>query len=141
MIGYVLVVESLGNWIADKEIGFSCLGISDRKKNFFENLSLDDLLLTYVKGKGFLDIRQITSQKITKLGVKSHYPDGVWPWQIRTKLIAAVDVESAISPNDLQHTKLCEGQWGQRFQNSGRFIDESDGRAIEKAIKDASRKN
>ena len=138
---YVLNVESFENWVIDKKNGFEYLGITDRKRRFFEHLSLDDLLLTYVKRKGFLDIRQISSPDVGKLGIRSPYPDGIFPWRIGTKLVAALDDEMAISPNDLKHTKLCDGHWRYRFQNSGRFIDENDGRTIEKAIKMAVTKH
>ena len=137
---YVLIIESKANWSADRDVEFSRLGISDRRRRFFEALAENDLLITYVKATGFVDVRAIAAGGVKKLGLKGNYPEGGWPWQVPTRLVVNLGVENAVSPNLLSHTKLCAGQWRYRFQQSGRLIDGSDGEAIVAAMTHAAGK-
>ena len=137
---YILNVEGVQNWIADRSTSFSILGLSDRKKGLFSSLIEGDVIITYVKTHGFVDIREIATPGTIKLGLKSHYPDGAWPWQIRTRLVVCLSLEEALSPKDFPQTKLCEGTWRYRFQQSGRLIDENDGQVIAGALNIAARK-
>ena len=137
---YVLNVESVENWNADKASSFSSLGLSDRRKKFFEALVEGDTIITYVKGTGFVDLREIATPGVLKLGLKGHYPNGAWPWQVRTRLVACVGLSDALSPNAFPQTKLCAGTWRYRFQQSGRLLDASDGQAIAGALVEVARK-
>ncbi len=137
---YVLNVESIPNWEADKASDFSMLGLSDRRRKFFSSLEDGDVVVTYVKATGFVDVREIAAGGVTKLGLKGKYPDGAWPWQISTRLVVCLGIDHAISPNEFPNTKLCVGQWRYRFQQSGKQIDSDDGRQIAAAITKAARK-
>ncbi len=136
---YVLNVESISNWETDKAAEFSTLGLSDRRLKFFSSLEEGDVVITYVKATGFVDVREIASAKVTKLGLKGKYPDGAWPWQIGTRLVVCLGIDNAVSPNKFPHTKLCAGQWRYRFQQSGIQIDSDDGRQIAAAIEKAAK--
>jgi hypothetical protein len=137
---YVLNIEGAPNWEADRSSGFSHLGLSDRRKKFFDSLEVGDKIITYVKATGFVDVREVAAKGTAKLGMKGNYPDGAWPWQIKTRLVASVGLGSAISPNRFPLTKLCSGQWRYRFQQSGKRVDAADGDVIARAIIDAARK-
>jgi len=137
---YVLNVESISNWKTDKAANFSTLGLSDRRRKFFSSLEEGDIVITYVKATGFVDVREISAAGITKLGIKGTYPDGAWPWQIGTRPVACLGIDNAVSPNDFPHTKLCAGQWRYRFQQSGIRMDPEDGRQIAAAIVKAANK-
>jgi hypothetical protein len=137
---YVLNVERIANWTADKEGGFSYLGLSDGRKAFFATLKEGDVIVTYVKGTGFVDVREIATPGVLKLGIKGHYPEGAWPWQVRTRLVACAGIENAIRPTSLSNTRLCSGQWRYRFQRSGTPIDDNDGRIIAESIRNAAKR-
>ena len=131
---YVLNVESIPNWKADKTAHFSTLGFSDRRLKFFSSLEVGDVVITYVKATGFVDVREIATGGVSKLGLKGLYPDGAYPWQISTRPVACLGIDKAISPKEFPNTKLCSGQWRYRFQQSGKHIDSDDGRQIAAAI-------
>jgi hypothetical protein len=131
---YVLNVERIANWEADQTAGFSHLGLSDRRRKLFESLREKDIIVTYVSGNGFVDVREILKSGVSKLGIKGNYPDGAWPWLIHTRLIANVGLEKAISPRLLSNTKLCAGEWRYRFQQSGKLLEPKDGKIIADAI-------
>ena len=136
---YVLNVEGVLNWNADKAASFSTLGFSDLR-SFFESLTTGDVIITYVKGHGFVDLREIAVPGVLKLGLKGHYPEGAFPWQIRTRPVACIALNEAVSPNRFPQTKLCAGTWRYRFQQSGRLIDFNDGRVIADALVKAARR-
>ncbi len=140
VIKYVLNVESIPNWEADQAANFSALGISDRRRKFFASLQDGDVIITYVKATGFIDVREIAAAGVTKLGLMSTYPDGAWPWQIRTRPVVSLGLDRAISPNEFPATKLCAGVWRYRFQQS-RLIDARDGWSIAKAITKAAQQS
>jgi len=133
---YILNVEGIPNWRTDQAASFKILGISDRRRTFFSSLSVSDVIVTYVKGTGFVDIREIAEVGVFKLGLKGEYPDGAWPWHVRTRLIVSVGLGRAISPNEFPNTRLCAGSWRYRFQQSGRLIDAHDGRIIAAAVQE-----
>jgi hypothetical protein len=64
---YWLSVETPDNWIADKVTGFSLMGIADRKKALAQTVEAGDLILTYVKGRGFADIRRVVTKGLVAL--------------------------------------------------------------------------
>lgn len=131
---FILNVESVPNWRADQAAAFASLGLSDKRRAFFASLREGDVIVTYVKATGFTDVREIAVPGVTKLGLKGQYPEGAWPWQVCTRLVASVGLDRAISPNDFPNTKLCAGQWRYRFQLSGKLIDAKDGQLIADAI-------
>jgi hypothetical protein len=131
---YVLNVEGIPNWKADQATSFMSLGLSDKRKNFYERLDKGDVIITYVKATGFVDVREVAQQGVTRLGIKSTYPDGAFPWQIRTRLVATTGLDRAISPNEFPKTKLCAGVWRYRFQQSGKLLEPTDGKLISAAI-------
>ena len=131
---YVLNIEGAPNWNADRRAAFSHLGLSLRKKRLFDSLEVGDRIITYVKSTGFVDVREIAVRGTTKLGLQGNYPEGAWPWQIKTHLVATTGLENAISPNNFSQTKLCSGQWRYRFQQSGTLVDPADGEIIASAI-------
>lgn len=131
---YVLNVEGVPNWKADQAGNFAALGLTDRRKTFFETLSEGDKIITYVKATGFVDVREIAHAGVIKLGMKSTYPDGSFPWQVRTRLVAMTGLERPISPDRFPDTKLCAGVWRYRFQQSGKLLDPLDGKTIADAI-------
>ena len=133
MTTYVLNVEGIANWKSDCAGGFSFLGLSDRSRNRLDTLKPPDVIVTYVTGTGFVDVREITEPGTTRLRTQS-YPEGVWPWQVKTRLVASLDLARALSPNTFPHTKLCSGDWRHRFRQSGRVLDPEDGRVIAEAI-------
>lgn len=131
---YVLNVETAANWQADGKNAFSHLGIGDRRRKFYDTLVAGDQIITYVKATGFVDVRQVLVAGVEKLGLKSNYPDGAWPWRIKTELVASLGLDNPISPNQFPQTKLCSGVWRYRFQMSGKLIDAKDGEIIAAAI-------
>lgn len=132
MSRYVLSVESIPNWKHDSSGGFQYLGLSDRRRGLFDSLAPRDLIITYVKSTGFVDVREITAAGATRL-TQQNYPIGVYPWQVRTRLVASLGLEGAINPGVFKGTRLCSGSWWRRFQHAGEVI-EQDGRTIAQAI-------
>lgn len=137
---YVLNVEGVANWKIDLAAGFTTLGLSDRRKGAFSKLDKGDVLITYVTGTGFVDLRQIEVRGVEPVVTESNYPMGTFPWRVRTRLIVSAGLDRALSPHDFPQTSLCAGDWRYRFRQSGRLLDAADGRLISQAVHAAAKR-
>jgi hypothetical protein len=92
-----------------------------------------DLILTYVKGRGFADIRRVVKKGLVALRGRVPYTDGVFPHAIETKAVRVLPFDDHVPAEGLaSKLKICSdgSHWKHAFRQSIRRIDGSDGTLI-----------
>lgn len=124
---HFLNVESYSNWLADQANGFLLLGISERKRELAETVRKGDYIVTYVKDKGFADVRYIAGENLVSFANSSAY-DEIFPCALETKSIAALHSSRHIPAEILaDRLSFAAAHWKHPIQQSLRLITQEDG--------------
>jgi len=94
---HFLNIESHLNWMASQDNGFLLLGVSDDNREFAATLCRGDYIVTYIKDKGFVDIRCVTGDLLVTVK-NSTMHDKSFTHAIETKPIAVIHSEQRILP-------------------------------------------
>ena len=126
---HFLSVQSYSNWLADQANGFLLLGISEHKREFAETVCRGDYIVTYVKDKGFADVRCVTGDTVVQFGNTAAY-DEAFPYALETKPIASLHSSRHIPADILAERLTFTGKhthWKHPVGHSLRLITQEDG--------------
>jgi hypothetical protein len=126
---HFLSIESHCNWIADADSGFFLLGVSERKRQFAETLCKGDYIVTYVKSRGFADVRCVTGDCLVPLMGRVAY-DEPFTHGLETKPIAVLHPNYHIPAEPLEDRLAFVAEranWKHCLQHSLRRITQEDG--------------
>lgn len=129
---YWLRVDSPGNWIADKLAKFQVVGIQDKQKRLAERAQPGDMVITYIKGRGFADLRLVTLGGVIPLNDAVQYTDGIFPFALRTEPIAVLPYDKLVPAELIPH--YAKGPAIQ-FCNPLQLIPSGNGLCIEKVMR------
>lgn len=87
---YWLRVETPDNWIADKVAQFRIIGVKVQKRKLAELAKPGDIVITYVKGRGFADLRRIKDCGLIPLDDLVAYTDGDFAFALRTEPVTVL---------------------------------------------------
>jgi len=129
-----LAVERYDNWLADKNRGFSFLGISEKKLKLASNIRPKDLIIIYVSScrSSFAGVLEVLSDKPRRATLRLAY-DEPFPYQIDTKPVLLLAEESWIRIHDLIGELSFlpkDKQWRQLMRNALRPLNDRDAHAI-----------
>ncbi|MES2355261.1 MAG: hypothetical protein V4568_12855 [Pseudomonadota bacterium] len=108
---HFLSIENHSTWMISQDSGFLLLGVSDDNGEFAATLCRGDYIVTYIKDKGFVDIRCVTGDRLVPLTNAAIYGE-CFPHAIETKPIAVIHSEQRILP--------------ERFADRLEFADKND---------------
>lgn len=130
---YWLHVESRDDWIADKVAQFNVIGVEDRMCPLAELAVPGDIVITYVKGRGFADIRRVCDGGLIPLNGQVQYTDGIFPYVLRTEPVTVLPFDKHVPVGSLgneRHAKRLQ------FRNSLQRLAPEDGKYFEMVLRE-----
>lgn len=98
---YWLRVSSPDNWIADKVAQFRIIGVEDQKRPLAALAKPGDIVITYVKGRGFADLRRVKDGGLISLDDLVAYTDGDFPFALRTEPVTVLPFDKHVPVGSL----------------------------------------
>ena len=141
-ITHWLIVESPGNWEADRKRGFTSLGVSERFRRAASSMRKGDILISYVSKAGaFADLRRVESDAPKQASDSGGY-DRLFPLEVKTSSVIALERGQWISVKELlEDLEFTRGKpnWSWVFRTSIKLLDEADGKRLAAEVRKAAR--
>ena len=129
---YWLRVESPDNWIADKVAKFLVIGIGDQMRALAELAKRGDIVITYVKGRGFADLRRVKDGGLIPFDGQTPYTDGIFPFALRTESVMVLPFDKHFMVGSLSN---CGSIGKVQLRKPLQQLAQGDGMLIEEGVR------
>lgn len=132
---YWMVPTTADNWIADKTENFCWTGIDTQYVEAAERMTAGDLIVTYVSGRGFSDIRRVVRRGTEVFAGQVPYTDGPIGFVIETRPVNVLHFDQHIK-KPVAHQKLGVSSLSPRVTRAGSVhrLRGKDGAALDALI-------
>lgn len=141
-----ILTGSLDNFQATREVGFSVIGMKERRRRLAEQIAVGDHIIFYVTGvQAFGGIVRVTGELYedrTKLWPGKPGKPDPYPWRFATEPVLILEEEQFPPAEDLapqlEHVRKWPPEhWHLAFQGQLRTVSYADAALVERAIRDA----